>query len=259
MRAASIERSLKWAANWRCGWATTAALLLTALPLLAQYDTTLQYQNRGNRYEGLRPKPVSGYDIELLSALIDYREPNSTWPQALRLKFYLPSDELTFVTVRQPRPRTTYYWLDKVVPATPWRPQAFNEFTWPTEPVLRKLNLAILEDLGAVVRLRQEGPSKRERIAPAALFHTQPPTAASGYRFTFKTNGTAYVTCKIYRSDNEVDRRPQNRERAGSPFTVSWDAKGKPEGEYRLELSGYFDNNIELAKEVIFYHRASWK
>lgn len=78
-------------------------------------------------------------------------------------------------------------------------------------------------------------------------------------RFTFKTNGTAHVTCKIYRGNKEVFQRPQNRERAGSPFTVSWESQGQPEGEYRLALSGYFDDNTQLAKEVIFYHRASWK
>jgi hypothetical protein len=156
--------------RWELTWA--AVLLLAALPLLAQYDPALQYQNRGNRYEGIKPKPVSGYDIELLSALVAYSEPSSTWPETLRLKFYLPATEDVFVTVRQPRPKTTYYWLDKVVPPAPWRPQAFNEFTWPTAPVLRNLPSVTLDDLGAVVRLRQQDPSKEETIAPAgALSH----------------------------------------------------------------------------------------
>src|SRR5262245_42026180 len=150
------------------------ALLLTALPLLAQYDPALQYQKRGNRWEGLNPKPVKGYDIELLSALVDYREPSSAWPQTLRLKFYLPAAEPVFIMVRQPRPKTAYYWLNKVTPLTPWRPQAFNEFDWPTQPVLRNLTSETPDDLGAVVRLRQEEPSKLEKVAPAALFHTKP-------------------------------------------------------------------------------------
>lgn len=243
--------------RWRR--AVSAALLLTAFPLLAQYDPALQYQDRGNRHEGLKPKPVSGYDVELLSALLDYREPSPNWPQTLRLKFYLPAAEPVFVTVRQPRPRTAYYWLDKVVPPAPWRPRAFNEFAWPTEPVLRRLSSVTLDDLGVVVRLGEKDPSRKETIAPAALFHTQAPTAANGYRFTFKTNGTAFVTCRIYLGDEKVHERPQNRERAGSPFTLSWNAQGQPEGEYRLELSGYFHNNVQLAKEVTFYHRAAWK
>lgn len=253
------SRSRRTSGNWRWGLETVAALLLTTLPLLAQYAPALQYQNRGNHWEGLKPKPVSGLDIELLSALVAYREPSATWPPTLRLKFYLPSAEPVFVTVRQPRPRTAYYWLDKVAPASPWRPGAFNDFSWSTEPVLRNLTSDTLDDLGVVVRLHQEGPAKSERIAPAALFHTKPPTAASGYRFTFKTNGTTYVTCKIYRGDREVYKRPQSQEKAGSPFTVSWEPQGQPEGEYRLSLSGYFDNNDQLAKDIVFYHRASWK
>jgi hypothetical protein len=235
-------------------------LLLAALPSLAQFDPALQYQNRGNRHEGLKTRTVSGYDIELLSAFVDWHEPSPTWPQTLHLKFYLPEAEPVFVTVRQPRPKTTYYWLDKVMPPAPWRAGAFNEFAWPTDTVLRNLPLAVLDDLGVVVRLRQENPSREETIAPAALFHTQPPAAANGYRFTFKTNGAAHVTAVIYRNNQPVYQRPQNQEKAGSPFTISWDAQGRPEGEYRLKLSGYFDNdNTPLAKEILFYHRAAWK
>ncbi len=236
-----------------------AAAVLCALPLLAQYDPALQYQNRGNRHEGLRPKPVSGYDIELLSALVDGRAPGPGWPPALRLKFYLPANDKVFVIVRQPRPRTDYYWLDKVVPPAPWRARSFNEFSWPTEPVLRKLSSFSAGDLGVVVRLRREDPSRAEMVAPAALFAAQPPPAATGYRFTFKTNGTARVSGRISRSDKEVFRRPQSWERAGSPFTLVWDAQGQPDGEYRLDLSGYFDDNTPLVKEVRFHHRAAWR
>lgn len=256
---AETRRSSRRPETKRLRRAAAAVLLLISVPLLAQIDPRLEYQNRGNRHEGLKPKPVSGYDIELLSALVDYRESSSAWPQTLRLKFYLPAAEPVFVTVRQPRPKTTYYWLDKVVEPRPaWRPGTFNEFAWPTETVLTKLSTMTLDDLCVVVRLRQKDPSRRERIAPAALFHTQPPSVASGYRFIFKTNGTAHVTCRIYSGDKEVYQQPQKR--ADSPFTVSWNAQGQKEGEYRLVLSGYFDtNNDALAKEVVFHHRASWK
>jgi hypothetical protein len=234
--------------------------LLVALPLLAQYDPKLQYQDRGNHYEGLKTRMVSGYDIELVSALVDWHEPSTAWPEKLHLKFYLPSAEPAFVTVRQPRPKDTFYWLDKVTPPAPWRAGALNEFAWPTEPVLRNLPLAVLDDLGVVVRLQQESPSKEEAIAPAALFHTQPPSAASAYRFTFKTNGAAHLSATIYKDNQPVYQRPQNQEKAGSPFTIRWDTQGHPEGEYRLKLSGYFDNdNTLLSKEILFYHRASWK
>jgi hypothetical protein len=239
-----------------------AALLLTSLPLFAQYDSALQYQNRGNRHEGLKSKPVSGYDVELLSALVDWREPSSAWPETVHLRFYLPTAEPVFVTVRQPRPKTTYYWLDKVEPPSPWRAGAFNEFAWPTSTVLRSLPSVTFEDLGAVVRLRQAEPSREELIAPAALFHAQPPSAVSAYRFTFKTNGAAHVAGAIYRDGQKeaIYQRPQDREQPGSPFTLRWDAQGQPEGEYLLVLSGFFDNdNTQLLKRVTFYHRAAWR
>src|SRR4029077_10369723 len=96
-------------------------LLLAALPIFAQYDTALQYQKRGNRYEGLKTRMVSGYDIELLSALVDWHEPSTAWPENLHLKFYLPVAEPVFVTVRQPRPKATFYWLPKGMPPPPPR------------------------------------------------------------------------------------------------------------------------------------------
>lgn len=237
-----------------------AALLLTAaaLPLLAQYDPKLQYQNRGNRHEGLKPKPVSGYDIELLSALVAWRESFSTWLPEMRLKFYLPADGKVAVTVRQLRPKTYYYWLDEVKPPAPWKAQAFNEFPWPTDTVLRNLPQVTPDDLGAVVRLGAGGPAKIETVAPAALFQAKAPRAATGYRFTFKTNGRAFVTARIYRGDKEVYTRRQNEEKAGSPFTLAWEAGTAPEDDYRLVLSGYFSDNTPLAKEVRFHHRATW-
>ncbi|HWV46853.1 MAG TPA: hypothetical protein VN039_12685 [Nitrospira sp.] len=65
-------------------------LLLGALiaPLLLWADANLDYQNRGDRFEGVKPKPVSGYDIEVISVLADYREPAERLPDQLRVGFY---------------------------------------------------------------------------------------------------------------------------------------------------------------------------
>jgi hypothetical protein len=238
--------------------AAAAALLLCAMPLLAQYDPAISYQNRGDRYEGLKSLPIGGFDVELLSALIVSGEPRSGWPPRMHLGFYLPDAEPVFVTVRQPQSRTTYYWLDRVVPSPPWKPRAFNEFAWPTEPVLQKLGGLTLDDLGVVVHLQNPGPGKREEIAPAALFATRPPATTGEYRFMFKTNGAAQVTCTIYRRGKEVWQRPQHREQAGSPFTVRWSTQGQADGDYTLALSGYFEDNTLLAKEAHFFHRAAW-
>ena len=49
----------------------------------------LQYQDRGNRKEGIKPKPVSGFDIELISVLADFKEEVEKIPDQFKLKFYL--------------------------------------------------------------------------------------------------------------------------------------------------------------------------
>ena len=41
-------------------------------------------------------------------------------------------------------------------------------------------------------------------------------------------------------------------------FLVALRAKGET-GDQIAAGHGSFDNNIELAKEIVFYHRASWK
>lgn len=241
-------------------FAYAALAAFPAIPLAAQYDPTLQYQNRGDRYEGLRPKEVSGYDVALLSARVDYSEKAKAWPDELRLRFYLPRPEEAFITVRQLRPRGTHYWLDKVKPKRPWRPAALNDYAWPTETVLRQLTSVTADDLGAVVRLEKERPGKRERVAPAVVYGAEAPQTAPGYRFTLKTNGAARVTCKIYRDTTEVFALPKKRRPAGSPFTVRWKSTDQPDGWYRLVLSGYFEaDNSPLDKEVVFYHRAKLK
>ncbi len=236
----------------------TALAALLATPLAAQYDPELQYQNRGGRHEGLKSKLVYGYDIALLSARVDHREEGDGWPEKMRLRFYLPGPEEVFIKIRQLRPWSTYYWLDKVVePKDSWRAGALNDYAWPTATVLRKLPRMTADDLGTVVRLEQELPGQRERVAPAVLYRAGAPAQVPGYRFTLVTNDTAQVTCKIYRGDREVFARPQRRERTGSPFTVRWKSDGEPDGEYRLAVSGYFESdNQPLDKEIVFYHRS---
>jgi hypothetical protein len=64
-------------------------LMLLMLPLSLWADSNLDYQNRGDRFEGVRPKPVSGYDIELISVLVDYQEPVTQLPDQLRVAFHL--------------------------------------------------------------------------------------------------------------------------------------------------------------------------
>ena len=83
--------------------------------LWAQLD--LEYQTRGDSWkEGVRPKPVSGYDIELISVLTDYREPitGGSFPNQVKLRFYLDKEQPVFLTVRGSDPshlQATCRWL----------------------------------------------------------------------------------------------------------------------------------------------------
>ena len=245
--------------RWRVAFASVLTSCLALGTSSAQYEPSLQYQSRGDRHEGLRMIAVGGYDIELLSARVDSPGPRSgpprsrAWADSVHLRFYLPENLKVFVTIRQLRSGSTYYWLDQVQGT--WKPRSVNDYSWPTGPVLRQLTNVRLDDLGAIVRTGQDGPAKREIVLPAVLFDADPLDRAEAYRFALKTNGRAKVSAAIYANDAEVYRRPSNWEQAGSPFTILWNCGTATEGWYRLVLSGYFEDNTKLDKEVVFYHR----
>ncbi len=267
-------RYSRWRRSGPLGWeliGRLALVALVALPVLAQYEPKLEYQEqeRTDRwFEGLKEKPVGALDVELLSARIvdreKSREKSREWPEEMRLLFYLPPADKTvrqpekvFITVRQPRPGTVYYWLDNVRPASPWKAGGFQRFAWPTATVLQQVPSLRVGQLGAVVRLEEESAGLKEVVAPTLLYHSRVPPVVEGYRFTLRTSATAFVTGEIYRRDTKVGQRPQNKELAGSPFTVEWPSAGQPEGWYRLVLSGWFDlSRLPLDKEILFYHQA---
>jgi len=234
-------------------------LFLGAPPLLwAQLD--LQYQQRGNRYEGVKPKPVSGYDIELISVLADYHEKHDAegFPRQVTLQFYLEDAHVVYVTVRELDYRT-YYWLDKVQPEREWEAGAQNIFVWPTDPVLQQLSPKLdLYDLGALIRLDAASTSSLERVAPAVLYDQIPPTTIDGYFFTLKTGEDARLMVSMTQeaTGKEVNSQTFRRKRAGRPFTIHWDAKDAEPGSYKLDISGFsLSTNQSLSKEILFYHQ----
>ncbi|GAB1724420.1 MAG: hypothetical protein GDA65_03805 [Nitrospira sp. CR1.1] len=236
------------------------ALLLLLVPLSLWAASDLDYQNRGDRFEGVRPRPVSGYDIEVISALVDYHEPAEQLPDQLRVAFYLQGQAPVHLTVREQDYRL-YYWLDRVKPAKDWQAKSVNEFTWPTGAVLRQLDQKLnLYELGVLIRLRKDTPASVEDIAPAILYHARPPEKVGGYLFTMKTNGDARLSCKVYREGEPAELMAQTfrRNPGGRPFTVRWDAGGAQEGYYRLVCNGYFlDTSQPLQQTVRFFHRSA--
>lgn len=86
--------TLKFGSKW-----LLLGVLIVPLPLWA--DANLECQNRGDHFEGLKPKPVSGYDIEVISVLVDYQEPATQLPDQLREGFYLQNQMPIYLTVRE--------------------------------------------------------------------------------------------------------------------------------------------------------------
>jgi len=250
----------------RCSWGLLLILVVWgAVPslLLAQLD--LQYQSRsqdqlGRWKEGVKPKPVSGLNVELISVLADYQEPVSSgnFPNAVKLQFYLDDEHAVYLTVRELDYRT-YYWLDKVQPARSWETGFQNIFAWPTDPVLQQLTPKLgLYELGALVRLDAESTSSIERVAPGVLYHKDAPSKIEGYFFTLKTGEDARLLASITQkaTGKEVERQIFRRKRAGLPFTIHWDAKDAEPGSYKLDISGFsLSTNQPLSKEIHFYHQ----
>jgi len=238
--------------------ATWLFLGLLIAPLLLWADANLDYQNRGDRFEGVKPKPVSGYDIEVISVLADYQEPATQLPDQLRVGFYLQSQTPVHLTVREQDYRL-YYWLDKVKPAKGWQAKSVNEYAWPTSVVLRQLDQKLNPyELGVLIRLGKETPAENEEIVPAILYHAQPPDKISGYLFTMKANDDARLSCKVLRGKESTELMTQTFRRlpGGRPFTVHWDAAGAQEGHYAMACSGYFlDTNQPLRQTIRIFHR----
>lgn len=237
-----------------------AATVLVFLPTSLLADS-LEYQNRGNRYEGVKPKPVSGYDVELISALVDYQEPSPALPNEVRLKFFLlRRTKDVFLTIRE-LDYKHYYWMDKVQPTKPWDKGFGNEFIWQTDAVLRQLDKAMnLYDLGVLVRVEHQEPSADDLVAPAILYHTEAPKKITGYLITLKVNGDARLSCSFYRGDLQTPLTQQRfpKKIAGRPFTVRWDSQAAAEGTYKMVVEGYFlDTNQHFSQTVRFYHQPS--
>jgi hypothetical protein len=232
-------------------------LLFFSLIQLALAQPWLQYQNRGNRFEGIKPKPVTGRDVDLISVLANYKEETKVTPKEYKVQFYLKQESKVYVTVRELNYKY-YYWLDEVQPENPWRTGFQNVFKWDTETVIQKLDGLDLYELGAVARLGKSVPSQIEQVAPVILYHDKPPSIIKGYLFTFKTASDAKVNCKIFKEGElkNVFAISFPRKRGGRPFTIRWDSLEATEGFYKLMVSGYFlDDNFPLDQTVVFYHQ----
>ncbi len=154
-------------------------------------ETRSQYQDRGNRHEGIKGKPVSGSDVELISARVNYTDEVQQVPLRLKVKFYLVQPSEVYLTVRE-LDNTYYYWMDNVRPAKPWQSGFGNVFAWPTQDVIQTLEQLKMNPygLGVVARLGDSEPRMKERVAPVIFYHARFPAVVKGYLFTLRTSDT---------------------------------------------------------------------
>ncbi len=254
---ANMTIELRSCLDFKSLFTAVTVLFLTTWANTVQAQVELQYQRRGNRYEGIKAKPVSGYDIELISARVDYQEAFSQLPASLKVKFFLERVSEVHLTVRE-LDYKYFYWMDRVEPSMPWQAGFVNGFEWPTRDVVQQLEGIGMYALGVLARLEKSEPGKVERVAPVILYHSRPPETINGYLFTLKTNGDVRLTCSVY-SEGKADpvfTSSFPRQRGSRPFTVRWDSSQAKEGSYRLVVKGFLlDTNEPVDQVVRFFHR----
>jgi hypothetical protein len=239
----------------RCLW----LLLILAPAVYGQTD--LRYQERGNRFEGIKAAPVSGRDISLVSVLADHGEPATRLPPHLKVRFFLAKKADVYVTVRELDSPGHFYWLDRVTPSPgrAWAVGFGNEFQWDTASVLQALRPPVsVDELGVLIRIGDPEPSVDERVAPAVLYHSSLPGEITGYLFTVRPCCRASVTCAIFAEGGNAPLSSQAFPRTvgGRPLTFRWDARSAPEGAYKLVVTGGLLDTLDpLTLVVHFHHR----
>ena len=90
-------------------------------------QSNLDYQQRANRYEGIKPSPVNArLGIELISAHIDYQDTVGTGEQ-YQVRFFLQQPHDVHLLVKEIE-NEHYYWMDRVKPSAPWQTGFNNVF-----------------------------------------------------------------------------------------------------------------------------------
>ena len=243
------------------GTANLVLMAALALPLAAQSQASVSYQDRGRYNEGTRTEPSTGpAGLDLIAALVDYAEPSANLQPEFYAQFYLPGHEEVDITIREMKP-VYFYWLDNVKPDSAWRPGAQNTFSWPTATVIRSLNWGsaplTLDQLGATVRVGRLNPSDVEQVAPVALYHSRPPEFVSGYRFVFRPTSQMRLKFQVFKGDSSSPLGTQEFSSvlADEPREVTWKTQDWQDGWYRLVVSGYtLSNNAPVDKIVRFCH-----
>jgi hypothetical protein len=214
-----------------------------AVPVFAEKTTA--YGPRRNRSDGLRAHPVSGYQLELISVLLDAPTSNSTLPESLSVEFYLGDSTHTApgsidIIVRESS-YSNYYWLDRPVPASgSWR-SGRNVFSWPTSDVLAAVDPEYpIAGLSALVVLGTVEPGRPIRTTPALLRGPAATGIPDVCLLTFRPGARCKLRVVVRNASGaEVFSSGSARNcDAELPADFLWPVKDLPSGTYRVEAQG---------------------
>jgi len=223
--------------------------------------------DRGNRYEGRIDVPVSGSSIELLSFVGRVERYDDAVD--LNVRFYLPTDEqLTCgmsppgtdgvkVEARELREEKLYYMESKG--QQDWESGAWNRFgPWDTRAVLDREGISP-SNLGVLVKLDKKPWTA---VAPAFVFHTQPPTRVESYRLHLRPNATlSQVSYKLLGCESgervEVAAATLRGDKiAGEPFAIRLDVSDLSAGPLIVRVNGQVKNRDKRPSiDVRLYHQ----
>lgn len=221
----------------------------------------LRYKSRAKpaRYEGVIPNPVSGYDVELLSARVfDAAQRLDVLPETLQVRLATRAALAGKVDlVVRELENKSYYRLDKV--SHDWSKGAFG---WSSGEVLSGLGGLTMADLGVVAWFdpQQSGEaraaSRSDWVIPVVFFGPSEPQKITGYLFAFKLAAPATVNCEIVQVLGDAKKLALHQEefknRPGQlPLTFVWTDAKAPAGDYRLIVSGTFANGKRVSPYVV--------
>jgi hypothetical protein len=208
--------------------------LLHAARLAAADCATCTYAKRGDRWEGVGVRQVSGASFDLLGVEIPAAGKPAAGGDPIRLWFWLPAAETLTIEVWEPR---TNYWM--VPDARPYA-GGLQSYDWPRGAVLAPLGLD-LASLRPKVRNRDE-----TLYFPALLAAGPRPQRGEGYAFVFRS-GAGIDALATLSSDTGGKLTPVRRlrfsEDLGGILRLTWDGRDEqgrpvPDGVYVLRLKG---------------------
>ena len=224
------------------------AFTLTLAVLPAGADE--RWQDRGDRFEGIRPENVGGGDFELLGVHV---EPCPLDRQAPRLYVSVPLREATELQVRVWEPESGYWMVPTRKNFQPGKP-----FDWPRDAVLARRNVFVDQ-----LYVLATDPLEVLHF-PARLTTSAPPSEVARYVFRFRSRGGVSLQTRIAREEDGrlIDVRTDRRdERYGGLLSFSWDGRDAagsvaPAGVYHLKLDGkvYLQSDRDVNVDVRFVH-----